>query len=101
MPDAHDDNDDSVEAYDGSASTSKKVKKEKKSKRKRDEEGFPIELLEAAKKGGDEARAQLLEKMVDEYYKLDYEDKVSLSSPSIIGDALAESMWTRSILSDW
>lgn len=71
-----DDEDNYSEAYDPSASTSKKPKKEKKVKRKREEEGFPLELLEAAKLGGDEARAELLEKMVDDYYKLDYEDKV-------------------------
>lgn len=54
----------------------------KKSKRKRDTEGFPSELLEAAKLGGDLERKALLEQMVDEYYKLDYEDKVSPPFPS-------------------
>jgi hypothetical protein len=83
MPDVDDDD-----------SSSKPIKKEKKSKRKRDEEGFPLELLEAAKKGGDEARAQLLEQMVDDYYKLDYEDKVR----SLI--SLVTSMTTRLTVSD-
>ncbi|GAA5887517.1 hypothetical protein JCM6882_001437 [Rhodosporidiobolus microsporus] len=59
---------------------SKKAKKDKSGdggkKRKRDEEGFPTELLEAAKAGGDAEREQLLDRMVDEYYALDYEDKV-------------------------
>lgn len=63
------------DAYDPSETTVKS-KKDKKGKRKRDEEGFPTELLEAAQEGGDEARKELLEQMVDEYYKLDYEDKV-------------------------
>ncbi|GAA6032748.1 hypothetical protein JCM8097_000772 [Rhodosporidiobolus ruineniae] len=55
----------------------KKGKKDKKGKKpKRDEEGFPTELLEAAKAGGDAERQQLLDRMVDEYYALDYEDKV-------------------------
>lgn len=57
-------------------------KKEKKSKRKRDAEGFPTELLEAAKAGGGAERKALLEQMVDEYYKLDYEDKVSFLTRS-------------------
>ncbi|KAK4705353.1 protein KRI1, partial [Phenoliferia sp. Uapishka_3] len=64
-------------AYDPSASNKadKKARKDK-GKRKRDEEGFPIALLEAAKNGGDEERKALLESMVDEYYGLDYEDKI-------------------------
>ncbi|BGP12777.1 hypothetical protein JCM10213_007291 [Rhodosporidiobolus nylandii] len=54
-----------------------KSKKDKKGKKpKRDEEGFPTELLEAAQAGGDAERQQLLDRMVDEYYALDYEDKV-------------------------
>lgn len=55
----------------------KKAKKSKKSKRGADEEdGLPTELLETVKaKGGSEA-AQLADKLVDEYYALDYEDKV-------------------------
>ncbi|KAM0753786.1 Krr1-domain-containing protein [Meredithblackwellia eburnea MCA 4105] len=56
--------------------SSKKKKKKEKGKRKRDEEGFPEELLEAAKAGGDEARKQLLESLMDDYYGLDYEDKI-------------------------
>lgn len=56
----------------------KQGKKDKKrdKKRKRDEEGFPTELLEAARAGGDEERKQLLDRMVDDYYGLEYEDKV-------------------------
>lgn len=56
----------------------KREKKDKKrdKKRKRDEEGFPTELLEAASRGGDEERKQLLDRMVDDYYAIDYEDKV-------------------------
>ena len=53
------------DAYDPSETTVK-PKKDKKGKRKRDEEGFPTELLEAAQEGGDEARKELLEQMVDE-----------------------------------
>ncbi|GAA6001833.1 hypothetical protein JCM10207_002341 [Rhodosporidiobolus poonsookiae] len=54
----------------------KKKDKGKAKKAKRDDEGFPTELLERAKAGGDAERAQLLERMVDDYYALDYEDKV-------------------------
>ncbi|GAA5850066.1 hypothetical protein JCM8547_001001 [Rhodosporidiobolus lusitaniae] len=67
---------------DEPAPTGKKSKKDKKGKSaassssKRDEEGFPTELLEAAKAGGDAERTQLLDRMVDEYYALDYEDQV-------------------------
>lgn len=51
--------------------------KDKKGKRKRDnEEGFPLELLEAAKNGGGAERKALLDSMVEDYYNLDYEDKV-------------------------
>lgn len=46
-------------------------------KRKRDNEGFPTELLEAARTGGDAERKAYLDSMVDEYYNLDYEDKVN------------------------
>ncbi|GAA5980268.1 hypothetical protein JCM11641_005524 [Rhodosporidiobolus odoratus] len=74
----------SVLVYDGEEAEDaeevpigKKGKKDKKGKKaKRDEEGFPTELLEAAKAGGDAERQQLLDRMVDEYYALDYEDKV-------------------------
>ncbi|GAA5887721.1 hypothetical protein JCM5296_004469 [Sporobolomyces johnsonii] len=56
---------------------SKKSKKEKRKKgAKRDEEGFPTELLEKAKEGGDEERQKMLDRMVDEYYGIEYEDKV-------------------------
>ncbi|GAA5949086.1 hypothetical protein JCM21900_004854 [Sporobolomyces salmonicolor] len=56
---------------------SKKSKKEKRKKGvKRDEEGFPTELLEKAKEGGDEERQKMLDRMVDEYYGIEYEDKV-------------------------
>lgn len=69
------------EAYDPSAAVVK-AKKDKKGKRKRDDEGFPTALMEAAQRGGDKERAALLESMVDDYYGLDYEDKVGRPSCS-------------------
>lgn len=54
-------------------------KRVKGKKSKREAEGFPVELMEAARQGGGEERRLLLEKMVDDYYNLDYHDKVSHS----------------------
>ncbi|GAA5980013.1 hypothetical protein JCM10908_001498 [Rhodotorula pacifica] len=65
------------------APPSKKAKKEKKSSKKgkrdngnNDEDGLPTDLLETVKAQGDSEAAQLADKLVDEYYALDYEDKV-------------------------
>ncbi|KAI5475361.1 KRR1 interacting protein 1 [Pseudohyphozyma bogoriensis] len=64
------------EAFDPSEVQGKKKKKDKKGKRKRDEEGFPSELMEAAKRTGNAQQQAELEKLEDEYYGLDHEDKV-------------------------
>ncbi|GAA6059080.1 hypothetical protein JCM10212_002051 [Sporobolomyces blumeae] len=55
---------------------SKKDKRKKKEQGKKDEEGFPVELMEQAKQTGDEASKKMLERLEDEYYGIDYEDKV-------------------------
>lgn len=69
--------DDEMDLESSVVMSKKDRKKEKKDKkRKRDEEGFPTELFEAAKQGSDEERKQLLDKMVDDYYGIEYEDKV-------------------------
>ncbi|GAA5908312.1 KRI1 family protein [Sporobolomyces salmoneus] len=61
--------------------SSKKSKKDKKKKKepsssKRDEEGFPSALLEKAKAAGDHESKKMLERLEDEYYGIEYEDKV-------------------------
>ncbi|GAA5870321.1 hypothetical protein JCM16303_001963 [Sporobolomyces ruberrimus] len=61
--------------------STKKSKKEKRKKKeqsssKKDDEGFPTALMEKAKEGGDEERRKMLEKLEDEYYGIEYEDKV-------------------------
>ncbi|KDE09816.1 hypothetical protein MVLG_00214 [Microbotryum lychnidis-dioicae p1A1 Lamole] len=66
---------------DGEGSGNKKSKRQarreaRKKRKGRDEEGLPVELLEAARQGGDEARKRVVDAMVDDYYALDYEDKV-------------------------
>lgn len=60
--------------------TSSKKKKDKKGKRKdkgkAKEEGISSELVqEALRKGGDDAK-EVVDDLMDEYYNLDYEDKV-------------------------
>lgn len=52
----------------------KQAKKDKKAKR--DDEGLPTELVEAVKSTGDADKVQAVDRLVDEYYSLDYEDKV-------------------------
>lgn len=55
----------------------KERKKEKKNKKaKRDEEGLPTDLVEAVKSTGDADKVQAVDRLVDEYYALDYEDQV-------------------------
>ncbi|GAA5832203.1 hypothetical protein JCM11251_004278 [Rhodosporidiobolus azoricus] len=80
LPDGAEEEEEDEEEDAPMGNKSKKSKKDKKDgsskKRKRDEEGLPTELLEAARAGGDAERAQLLDRMVDEYYSLDYEDRV-------------------------
>lgn len=58
------------------AKKAKKEKKSKKGKKREDEEGLPADLLDSVKAQGDSEAAQLADKLVDEYYALDYEDKV-------------------------
>ena len=62
------------------APPSKKAKKDKKGKKGKrgdgDDDGLPTELIETVKAQGDSEAAQLADKLVDEYYALDYEDKV-------------------------
>ncbi|GAA5866742.1 hypothetical protein JCM3774_001978 [Rhodotorula dairenensis] len=65
------------------APSSKKSKKDKKGKKGKrgdgaavDDDGLPTELLETVKAQGDEEAARLADKLVDEYYALDYEDKI-------------------------
>ncbi|KWU43653.1 Krr1-domain-containing protein, partial [Rhodotorula sp. JG-1b] len=73
-----------VEGEDGEdalmAPPSKKAKKDKKGKKGKrgdgDDDGLPTELIETVKAQGDSEAAQLADKLVDEYYALDYEDKV-------------------------
>lgn len=72
---AEDEDDD--EEGSGNKKSKRQARREARKKRKgRDEEGLPVELLEAARQGGDEARKRVVDAMVDDYYALDYEDKV-------------------------
>ncbi|BGP44834.1 Kinetochore protein Spc24 [Rhodotorula kratochvilovae] len=64
-----------AEAEEASSKKSKKERKKDK-KGKRDEEGLPTELLETVKASGDADKAEMVDRLVDEYYALDYEDKV-------------------------
>jgi protein KRI1 len=70
---------DEEEEEEPSSKKSKKDKKKKKeqSSSKKDEEGFPTALLEKAKETGDEESKKMLERLEDEYYGIEYEDKVS------------------------
>ncbi|SCV68517.1 BQ2448_638 [Microbotryum intermedium] len=75
------DDEDEEDEDDGEGSGNKKSKRQarrdaRKKRKGRDEEGLPVELLEAARQGGDEARKRVVDAMVDDYYALDYEDKV-------------------------
>ncbi|GAA5994099.1 hypothetical protein JCM5350_008093 [Sporobolomyces pararoseus] len=69
------------EAEEEEEPSSKKSKKDKKKKKeqsssKKDEEGFPTALMEKAKEAGDEESKKMLERLEDEYYGIEYEDKV-------------------------
>ncbi|GAA5994929.1 KRI1 family protein [Rhodotorula paludigena] len=70
--------DEEAEEEEASPKKSKKDKKKerKEKKAKRDEEGLPTDLLETVKASGDAEQAQLVDRLVDEYYGLDYEDQV-------------------------
>ncbi|KAK4055204.1 Kinetochore protein Spc24 [Microbotryomycetes sp. JL201] len=61
---------------DAAAGTTKSSKRKDK-KRKRDEEGFPAELMSAAREQADDDQRQMLDKLEDEYYGIDYEDKIA------------------------
>ncbi|BGO92911.1 hypothetical protein NBRC10512_006073 [Rhodotorula toruloides] len=58
----------------------KKNKKDKKGKgkkgEKRDEDGLPTNLIETVKASGDSTKAEEADRIIDEYYALDYEDKI-------------------------
>jgi len=65
------------EGEEGKGKSKREKSRDKKKQQKAAKtEGFPSELLERAKQGADDARKQLLDQMVDDYYALDYEDKV-------------------------
>ncbi|BGP21708.1 KRR1 interacting protein 1 [Rhodotorula toruloides] len=68
-----------VEMEEAEEPVRKKSKKDKKGKRKgekRDEDGLPTELIETVKASGDSTKAEEADRILDEYYALDYEDKI-------------------------
>ncbi|SCZ90494.1 BZ3500_MvSof-1268-A1-R1_Chr1-3g02023 [Microbotryum saponariae] len=75
--DEDEDEDDEDGEKPGNKKSKRQARREARKKRKgRDDEGLPVELLEAARQSGDEARKRVVDAMVDDYYALDYEDKV-------------------------
>jgi len=71
--------DEMEEEQENGKKNSKKDKKKKKEQggARKDEEGFPVALMEKAKAGGDEESKKMLERLEEEYYGIEYEDKVS------------------------
>ncbi|GAA5922995.1 KRI1 family protein [Sporobolomyces koalae] len=91
-PDGSDDDDDpalhmpfastsALQIEDEEEDTGLSKKERKKQKKlaqanKKDEEGFPTALMAQAKQGGDEEQQKMLERLEDEYYGIEYEDKI-------------------------
>ncbi|KAM0793475.1 hypothetical protein ACM66B_000917 [Microbotryomycetes sp. NB124-2] len=65
------------EDEDEATTASKSGKKLKDKKRKRDEEGFPSELMNVAREQADDDQRQMLDKLEDEYYGIEYEDQIA------------------------